>query len=239
MDHSDQIEQNLEMLGLDSLDHLSLDQLSKAMAKNLPSGLSDARILNIYTMWLHSRLMAIDVSADDAVLNEITAWHHYLGALGNKDWDIADAFDSWQRGEAAADPTSSRRLNIAREELLRLMPPSSASSESCLDSQESEGSFENMHPDRLRLSRGDCEVIELSDDDEDDVMPKHQNPHQYSGKNGKANLPFLTGSNMLALNDKSRGRASAEGSRKPQLQGTPSPPGYVCNRCGLMGMCGS
>ncbi|KAK3901941.1 hypothetical protein C8A05DRAFT_34372 [Staphylotrichum tortipilum] len=177
MDHSDQIKQNLEMLGLTCLDHLSLEQLSGAMSKNLPSGLSDNRILNIYTMWLHSRLMVIDGSVHGAVPNEIAAWHRYLGALGNEDWAIADAFDSWQRGEAIADPTSSRRLTIAREELLRLMPPSPASSDSIPTSREPEGPFGHMHPDRLRMSRASPEVIELDDDSEDDVVAKADNPH--------------------------------------------------------------
>ena len=230
MDHSDRIKQNLEILGPESLEDLSLGELFTAIGKNIPSDVSKSRILNIYAMWLHSRLVVIDVSDGAAFVDEIASWYQFLKALTNDDSLIIGAFRDWQRGEVLDNPTSSRRLSIAGAELTRLMSTPSTEPESsptCSDgnygkmhpdrvkrSQESgtfvdfDGHYGQMHPDRVERSQNPHTVIGIEDDEPEIVVlssshtwPKDLSTPPSHDQDGQPELSFLTGANMLALSD--------------------------------------
>ena len=246
MDHSDRIKQNLEILGPESLEDLSLGELFTAIGKNIPSDVSKSRILNIYAMWLHSRLVVIDVSYGPAFADEIESWYQFLKVLTNDDSLIAGAFRDWQRGELLENPTSSRRLSIAEAELFSLMsssPTEPESSPTCPDSPygqrhpdrvwESQDSrtfvgldahYGHMHPDRVERSQNPHTVIEIEDDEPEVVVlssshtwPKDLSTPQSYCQDGQPDLSFLTGANMLALSDMVRSP------RDGQDLGTPSP----------------
>jgi hypothetical protein len=253
MDHSDKIKQNLEILGLASLEHISLDQLSCIITKRLPSNVSKTRIVNIYAMWLHPRLVALDVSAEGAVMREITTWYRFLKTLAYDDTLIADAFCDWQRGEAMENPTSLRRLSIAEAELRRLIFDPRTGANPASDSEESESHYGQMHPDRVKLSREDNTVIEADDGESDVVLlssswlRKDPSSTQSHTQDGELDLSFLTGSNRLVLDDmlgvapdKKKSLDTSElpskkaGGKKigalGKLRGD-----YVCDRCGKTG----
>ena len=230
MDHSDRIKQNLEILGLESLEDLSQGELFTAVGKNIPSDVSKSRILNIYTMWLHSRLVVIDVSYGATFADEIASWYQFLKALTNDDSLIIGAFRDWQRGEVLENPTSLRRLSIAEAELTRLMsssPTGSESSPTGFDGncgkihpgkvKKSQGShifidlddhYGQMHPDRVERSHNPHTVIEIEDDEPEIVVlssshtwPKDLSTPPSHGQDGQPDFPFLTGANMLTLSD--------------------------------------
>ncbi len=246
MDHSDRIKQNLEILGLESLENLSLGELFAAIGKNIPSDVSKSRILNIYAMWLHSRLVVIDVSYGATFADEIASWYQFLKALTNDDSLIIGAFRDWQRGEVLENPTSLRRLSIAEAELTRLMsssPTEPESSPTCFDgnygkihpdrvktSQGShifidvDGHYGQMHPDRVERSQNPHTVIEIEDDEPEIIVlssshtwPKDLSTPPSHGQDGQPDFRFLTGANMLALSDIVRPL------RDGQDLGTPSP----------------
>ena len=204
MDHSDMIKQNLEILGLDSLETLSLFQLLVAVNQSLPSDVSEKRVLNIYVMWLHHRLMAIDISEE--VMDEITAWYWCLKELGNDDRLIAEAFLDWQRVQIIDEPTSSRRLSIAEAELRRLMPAWFSRLEDDPEIARPEH-YGQMHPDRMRLSQATHSAIELDDEGPEvivipsDTPPRNGDQSPGSDENGRSDLSFLTGPNRLVTSD--------------------------------------
>ncbi|KAK4041183.1 hypothetical protein C8A01DRAFT_34802 [Parachaetomium inaequale] len=238
MDHSDKMKQNLEALWLESFDGLSLAQLSDSMGKNLPCDMGSKRILEIYVMWLHHRLMAIDVSAEDDFTHEIATWYRFVKVLPNDDRNIAEAFHDWQRDQAFENPASSRRLSIAEAELRGLMaaapkdsePSTSSSKPEGRDSAKSEARYGQMHPDRARLSQNSPIVIDDDEDDDDDIVEISSNTFKKGrasprglGRNGQSDLSFLTGSNMLPMNGKTRFPRGKGDIEAPKPKGKPAP----------------
>lgn len=207
MDHSDKIKKNLEILGLENLENVSLSRLLRIITERLPSDVSKTQVLNIYTMWLHSRLVALDVSPEGTVRHEITNWYRFLKTLRNDDNLILEAFCDWQRGEVMENPTSLRRLSFAEAELSRLMSDPPTSPEPGSDFGQSDARYGQMHPDRIRLSREDNTVIEADHDEADVVFLPSSTLARVSTSvrshthNGEPDLSFLTGSNKLALSD--------------------------------------
>lgn len=251
MDHSDKIKQNLQLLRLENLEGLSLGQLSSAIGERLPSDVSKKRILNIYVMWLHPRLMAIDFPTDEAFTHEIAAWYRFLKALPSDDNSIAEAFWDWQHGQSVQDPASWKRLKIAEAQLHKLMSPSPTKLELSVR-------YGHMHPDRLKLSEESPAVIELDDGDSDIVVVSSNtlridaNSPENHGRNGQRDLSFLTGSNMLAVNEtakaprrknadisQAQGKPVTQLSRSRETEETCTPKellaGYICHRCGKEG----
>ncbi len=206
MNHSDMVKQNLEILGLESLEGVSLGQLLADVAERMPSNVSESRILNIYAMWLHSRLITIDISDEASFANEICHWYHFLKAVTDDNL-IVEAFCEWQRGAVTADPTSWRRLSIAEVELRKLIPDPPSDPEPSPPPAMSDSHHGYMHPDRVKMSQGQHPVIELDDDDQSDIVelssrpcPKDSTLSQDRGQQGgQQDLSFLTGSNMLPL----------------------------------------
>ncbi|KAG7287739.1 hypothetical protein NEMBOFW57_007253 [Staphylotrichum longicolle] len=207
MNHSGKIKQNLEILGLENLENVSLSLLLRIITERLPSNVSKTQVLNIYTMWLHSRLVALDISPEGTVRHEITNWYRFLKTLRNEDNLISEAFCDWQRGEVMENPTSLRRLSIAEAELSRLMSDPPTSPEPGSDFGQSDAHYGQMHPDRIRLSREDNTVIEADHDEADVVflpsstLAKVSTSVQNHALSGEPDLSFLTGSNKVALND--------------------------------------
>ncbi|KAK4126558.1 hypothetical protein N657DRAFT_568397, partial [Parathielavia appendiculata] len=209
--HFNNLEGCLEVLDLESFEGVSLNQLSDAITNKLPSDVSRMGTLTIYVMWLYPRLMAIDVSAEGSLTQEITTWYRFLKAMASHDDLIFEAFRNWQRHQAIADPTSSRRLSIAEAELRGLMASPSTSVNPGLSAAKPEALFGQMHPDRVKLSQEPRTVIEIDDDDDggdDDVvfissktLPKGRGSSEGHGQNPQPGLPILTGPNMLAVKD--------------------------------------
>ncbi|KAL2137425.1 hypothetical protein VTI74DRAFT_46 [Chaetomium olivicolor] len=209
MDHSDKNKQNLAIFGLKSLDGISLQELCEAVGKNLPSDVSKKRILNIYIMWLHFRLMVVDISAIDSFTQDIATWYRFLKNLAYDDLLILEVFHDWQRGQASEDPASSRRLSIAAAELQSVMtsPASPCAKEPPSKAAKPEEQFGHMHPDRLKLSQETRTFVDL-DDDEGEIVEDSsaclrndgQSPQEHD-RVGCSNLSFLTGSNRLAMGD--------------------------------------
>ncbi|KAK3306904.1 uncharacterized protein B0T15DRAFT_157068 [Chaetomium strumarium] len=201
MDDADKKQQNLEILGLKSLGDLSLSQLLVELGKRLPSDVSKKRILSICTMWLHPRLMTIDISSFH---DEVGIWYRFLKDLVNDDLLILETFNEWQRDQATQDPTSLRRLRIAEDKLRSLM--SASDPMRTTDAPESGDCYGQMHPDRLKLSQKKPIMIELEDDDEDVVFissnPVQKNESQdQDDPSGQPDLSFLTGANSLVMSD--------------------------------------
>jgi hypothetical protein len=222
MDYSNKVKQDLKILGLESLEGLTLGQLSDVMVASLPSDVSRRRILNIYVMWLHFRLMAIDTSTDEFI-EDIAAWYHFLKRSDKDGVDIAEAFGDWQREQTVEDPTSLRRLSIAEAELRRLMATPPMDPQSIPHSAEAEDGHGQMHPDRVRLSRETPTFIDLDDDDDDDIvvlssrtLPKGRSLRQDHGREKQPDLSFLTGSNIMPVPLIKKAR---ERSDKPLLTG--------------------
>lgn len=265
MDHSDKIKQNLEILGLASLEGLSLIQLQDAISKDLPTDVSEKRILNIYVMWLHERLMAVDISAQDEVTNEITAWYWFLKAMGNSGRDIAEAFSDWQHAQVLDDPASSRRLSIAEAELRLLIPPAAPPpSKNSPDVARLEKGYGQMHPDRVKWSQA-TEIIEIDDDEPDIIEARFDAPYKnrYHSRDaaagGQLDLSFLTGANSFAMSDIAESLPD-KNNNVPHAYTDSSPtslasrvvtprggktgtftkprPGYVCKRCDKPGKLG-
>jgi hypothetical protein len=245
MDHSNKMRQNLEALELESFDGLSLVQLSDSITKNLPSDTSNKRVLDVYVMWLHHRLMAIDVSAEDDFIHEIATWYRFVKALPNDDGRITNVFHDWQRGQAVENPASSRRLCIAEAELRGLMAAAPKVAESSKifskpegrnsvkseprNSGKSEARYGQMHPDRARLSENSPIVID-DDGDDDDIVEISSNAFNKCrasprgvGQNGQSDLSFLTGSNMLPMNGKTRFSRGKEDIDAPKPEGKHAP----------------
>jgi len=247
----------LKALGLESLDEVSLRQLSDAIAEKLPWDMGKRRHLDICVMWLHSRLMSTDVSAD-GFTDEIGSWYRFLKDLCHRDRQILEAFHGWQRKQATIDPASSRRLSIAEAELRKLMHTLSTSLGSISKAAGAEQNLGRKHEDRGKLQHGNRTVIEIEDDDDDDddVVILGSNPVQkdHGDTPGHPNLPFLTGSNTMPLkerlkkapdgkNVKPRGkhvslgpglRASGQES-KSAADPKELPVAFVCDRCGQTG----
>jgi hypothetical protein len=207
---SSNLKKTLKVLGLESFESVALDQLFTAVTQKLPSDTSKKRTLDIYVMWLHPRLMAIDVSTEGSFTQEIATWYRFLKAMATHDHLIFEAFHDWQRSQAIENPTSSRRLSIAEAELRRLMTAPSTSAKPVSDAPKAEGHFGQMHPDRVKLSRESHEVIEIddNDDDDDDVvvisarsLRDDRTSPQNNGRDRQPDLSFLTGANMLAVKD--------------------------------------
>jgi hypothetical protein len=214
---SSKLKETLEVLGLESFEGVALDQLSAAITEKLPSDTSKKRTLDVYVMWLHPRLMAIDVSAESSLGQEIAAWYQFLKAMAAHDHLIFEAFHDWQRSQAAENPTSSRRLSIAEAELRGLITGPSTSAKPISDAPKAEGLYGQMHPDRIKLSQESRTVIEIDDDDDDDndddddvvvissrslrgdpSFPRSNAPDR------QPDLSFLTGANLLAVKDLAR-----------------------------------
>ncbi|KAJ4300237.1 hypothetical protein N0V88_002909 [Collariella sp. IMI 366227] len=208
MDHSDKIKQNLAIFGLKTLDGFSLQQLCDAVGKNLPMDVSKKRILNIYSMWLHFRLMVIDISAADSFTREIATWYKFLKSLAYDDLLILEVFHDWQRGQFLEDPASSRRLSIAAAELRTVM--ASSPLKACgftSKAAKSGGQFGHMHPDRVRMSKDNRTVIELDDDEDEGQIIEVSSDEVWLGGHFPqedtqakfSDLSFLTGSNRMAM----------------------------------------
>jgi hypothetical protein len=221
MDYSDKIKQDFKILGLESFEGLTLGQLSDVMVASLPSDVSKRRILNVYVMWLHFRLIAIDTSTE-GFSEDIAAWYHFLKRSDKDGVDIAEAFGDWQREQAVENPTSLRRLSIAEAELRRLMTTSPTDPQSIPHSAKAEDGHGQMHPDRVRLSREAPTIIDLDDDDSDVVvlssrtLSRGRSSPQDHGRGKQPDLSFLTGSNIMPVPLIKKAR---ERSDKPFLTG--------------------
>lgn len=252
MDHSDRMKQNLDILGLESLKDLALDELLVAVDQKFPPELSKRRRLHVFVMWLHERLMTLDVPAEAAFASEVASWYNTLKARGSDDAAIAEAFHDWQRDQSINDPTSSRRLSIAGAELRSLITATITHARSSPEAAPPENQYGNMHPDRMRLAREDPSVIELDDDESEvlEVSSRDWENHwenlakpQLDGQNGPHDLSFLTGSNRLALNDAADSTIQEEfpppsrpKSLRTETRFVPKKrPPYVCHRCDVPG----
>ncbi|KAK4238624.1 hypothetical protein C8A03DRAFT_14903 [Achaetomium macrosporum] len=254
MDHADKIQQNFEILGLESLEGISLSQLLDEIKKRLPSDVSKKRILSICTMWLHPRLMTIDISAEDSFHDEVGTWYRFLKDLVKDDLLILETFNEWQRGQTIQDPTSSRRLGIAKDKLRSLITASDPMLRP--EAPRSGDRYGQMHPDRLKLSQITHTVIELQDDDDDEVVFISSNPlrknwsRDQDDRSEQPDLSFLTGPNRLAMSDVTNRSGNKKGAAAPTCRTSGStfrskneepaalkkPRGdYVCVRCGVHG----
>lgn len=265
MDHLDRIKQNREVLGLESLGHLSLAQLLEAINKNLHSGVSRHRILNIYVLWLHERLTTVDIPAQEAVANAVAEWYEFLKAAGYGERLIAEAFYEWQHDEATNKPTSSRRLSIIEAEFRHLVSVPHAGANQVPARANPEEPYDQMHPDRVKLSRATPSVTEFHKGEDGvvvllDTTPENRDQSPDAGRDSRMELSFLTGSNRLGIGDipdfpHNMQRVGITHSKtellpsKPlisrvvnqrdettRIVGKPGPD-YVCDRCGRPGMC--
>lgn len=255
------VKQNFEVLGNDSVDSLSLAQFADALRKVLPSDKSNDRVLELFVIWLCHRLMNIDLSIECGFSSEIATWYQFVKEMPADDSHILAAFHHWQRCQAVENPASSRRLSIAESELRKLiMSASSKLSDSDTISAKSQDRFGQMHPDRAKLPQQANIVIELGDDhDDDDVIFISSNTLRKSntspgGKDGdrQPDTSFLTGSNMLPMNDRFKPSrikgnlavSELESKGMPRKRATVAhseagssklPVDYSCNRCGQKG----
>ncbi|KAH6631975.1 hypothetical protein F5144DRAFT_629895 [Chaetomium tenue] len=210
MDKPDDTEQILETLRLETLKDIPLAQLSEAIKRNLSADVDQRQILDIYIMWLHPRLMDIDVSAKGYLGLEIFYLYHFLKALPGDHSRLANAFHDWQRSQAVGNSDISTKVRIAEAEFRRLMPalenkrperntnssvledrfgnmhPDRARLSQNMDVSILENRFGNMHPDRAKLSQDTCIVIELDDDDNDgDAVPISSKSKRRGRRSGK------------------------------------------------------
>ncbi|GAB1319075.1 E3 ubiquitin-protein ligase RBBP6 [Madurella fahalii] len=250
MDHSDKIKQNLDILGLDSLKGLTIDELLAAVAEKFPPEVSKRRLLNVFVMWLHERLMAVDISAEVAFADEVASWYNALKAAANDDRAIAEAFHDWQREQSIHDAVSSRKLSIVEAELHCLMASPTVRPENNLETPRLENRYGNMHPDRMKLSREEPSVIEIGDDEPEVVeipfRPWEDRPQpQTDDQNELQDLSFLTGANRLVLTDTVDSELNQEDLPLASCLKIPEREvssiskrhiaGYLCNRCGIPG----
>ncbi|AEO55138.1 hypothetical protein MYCTH_2107812 [Thermothelomyces thermophilus ATCC 42464] len=267
MNRVGRMEQNFETLGFESLDSLSLTKFSEALREVLPSDKSNDRILDYYIIWLYRRLMTADLSADNDFSREIAAWYRLMKETPLADHQILQAFHGWKRSHAVEDPASSRRLSMAEAELRRLITPAASKLSGLVtDSAKSENYLSQMQLDSPKLSQEESIIIEPDDHGEDDrsdvavlssdTVGKKSTPPRAEDRDGHPDLSFLTGSNMLPMNEKAR---LSRNKREPaigKLDGEPKtvtedtvshpkdkgagvsgkpPAGYMCNRCGRKG----
>ncbi|SPQ20065.1 10c9e783-98ef-456e-aa38-1f44df16c769 [Thermothielavioides terrestris] len=212
MDHADRIRQNLEFLGLESLGSLgsiSLEQLVDEVQTNVPPAVSKGRILSFYLMWLHQRLMEVDISNDETLHHEVATWYRSMKALSFSDGDIVKAVREWQRCTATTDPVAAGRMILAEFKLSQVIATSPENQARGPDIATSEGHYSHMHPDRLALSQEADTAADLrggEGDDDDDVvflssktLSKDSSPSQSHGGDQPPDPPFLTGANKVAL----------------------------------------
>ncbi|KAL2024007.1 hypothetical protein VTK56DRAFT_242 [Thermocarpiscus australiensis] len=198
MAHSDKKKKLLEILELDGFESVSLGRLQDAVSQKFPIWMTKRRVLEIYVMWLHDRLMAVDISAEDVVADEIGAWYKFVKACVDNDSIIAEALRDWLRAQVVDDPASSRRLSVIESELRNLMPASLPRPESSPDTVKSEDRYGQMHPDRLKLSQASRSETEV-DGEEPGIIAEDGAQPGTGGPNGQPDLSFLTGSNRLVL----------------------------------------
>ncbi|AEO66711.1 uncharacterized protein THITE_151785 [Thermothielavioides terrestris NRRL 8126] len=234
MDHADRIRQNLEFLGLESLGSLgsiSLEQLVDEVQTNVPPAVSKGRILSFYLMWLHQRLMEVDISNDETLHHEVATWYRSMKALSFSDGDIVKAVREWQRCTATTDPVAAGRMILAEFKLSQVIATSPENQARGPDIATSEGHYSHMHPDRLALSQEADTAADLrggEGDDDDDVvflssktLSKDSSPSQSHGGDQPPDPPFLTGANKVALGRTRNLYPNEERVENPPRQGTP------------------
>ncbi|KAL2172836.1 hypothetical protein VTG60DRAFT_14 [Thermothelomyces hinnuleus] len=171
MNRVGRMEQNLETLGFESLDILSLTKFSEALREVLPSDKRNDRILEYYIIWLYRRLMTVDLSADNDFSREIAAWYRFMKETPLADHQILQAFHGLQRSHAVEDSASSRRLSMAEAELRRLITPAASKLSGLVtDSAKSENYLSQMQLDSPKLSQEESIIIELDDHDDDGCL---------------------------------------------------------------------
>ncbi|KAK3323619.1 hypothetical protein B0T19DRAFT_210127 [Cercophora scortea] len=264
MDHTDRIRQNLELLGLESLHGLSLGKLLHEVDESFPLDISKKRVLHVFMAWLNERLMVIDNSDENALKEEISEWCSTLRACSYDDQILASAFNDFQREQAVIEPSSSRRLDLARLEIRDFLDNHPQPASPLPPNPKQEPDYQIMHPDRAMLSqRGDRDrdriVIDL-----DDWEPGSVDRRSLEDE-GTEMVRFLTGANKMVYEDNMRrpdhGSRWDSSMRSRNEHGPDSHPeaswnqaalsgsldhravshndepfnGYVCDRCGTPG----
>ncbi|KAL2153375.1 hypothetical protein VTH82DRAFT_4530 [Thermothelomyces myriococcoides] len=261
MDHLGRMEQNFEAFWFESLECMPLAKLSESLKDALPSDESNDRALKYYGIWLWRRLMTLDPMADNESRYEIAAWYRFMKEMPLVDHQILQAFHGWQHGYAVEGPASSKRLSLAEDELRRLTTSDASNLiDLVVDSARSENEPSQTQPDSSNLSQGEGIKTEADDHDEgscsdEPVLPsntaeKRSAPSSAEGGGGEEDSYFLTGSNMLPLNEKARLSRGKRGPTIGKLDGGAEtdavsrlmdegvgvsgkpPPGYTCKRCG-------
>lgn len=123
MDHLDRLRQNLDLLGVKFIGCFqTIEEFGAAVDLKFPvHAISSSRFLHIFISWLYDRLTDIDLSDEGAAREEIRTWHTYLRECCVGDHLFADAFKDWEAEQVKIDPSSSRRLGFARNEIYKML----------------------------------------------------------------------------------------------------------------------